>query len=229
MVTKSVDCQRTGSGEYVVKTGLSAREAQSLKIRDSLLRACGDLLFEQPIDAITINEIVQRAGVAKGSFYNHFPDKEALATTVSDAILMEVRARVRKNNENVTDPAYRIVRGMCTHIQLAVCDPRRAMIMLRGHDWASAEDHHLHRSVKEDVSEGIASGRFARRCDDVGVLQIMGTGYISMIRIVDQRLSVHQAIDLAIKAISLILCGFGLEESEAVRIVSDSARDIIKL
>lgn len=211
-----------------MKTGLSAREAQSLKIRDSLLWACGDLLFEHPIDAITINEIVQRAGVAKGSFYNHFADKEALAAAVSDAILTEVRARVKKNHENVTDPAYRIVRGMCTHMQLAVCDPRRAMIMIRGHDWASAQDHQLHESVRADVSEGIASGRFAPRCDDVGVLQIIGTGYISMIRIVDQQLSAQQAIDLAIKAISLILCGFGLEEDESVRIVADSARDVIK-
>ena len=70
-----------------MKTTMSARETHSLKIRDALLRACGDLLFEQPIDAITINEIVQRAGVAKGSFYNHFPDKESLAATVSSTIL----------------------------------------------------------------------------------------------------------------------------------------------
>lgn len=211
-----------------MKTGISAREAQSLKIRDSLLQACGDLLFEHPIDAITINEIVQRAGVAKGSFYNHFPDKETLAATVSDAILAEVEARVRKNNENVTDPAYRIVRGTCTHLQLAVWDPRRATIMLRGHDWANAEDHQLHRSVREDVSEGIASGRFAPRCDDVGVLQLIGTGYFCMLRVVDQRLGAEQAIDLASKACSLVLCGFGLEEAEAIRIVTDSARDIIR-
>jgi AcrR family transcriptional regulator len=212
-----------------MKPGISAREAQSLKIRESLLQACGDLLYEQPIDAITINEIVQRAGVAKGSFYNHFPDKETLAHTVSDAILNEVEARVRKINENVTDPAYRMVRGMCTHMQIAVSDPRRATIMLRGHDWVSAGDHQLLRSVQDDVSEGIASGRFAARCDDVGVLQIIGTGYFSMIRILEQRLSVAQAIDLATRAFSLTLCGFGLQEAEAVRIVSASARDIIRV
>jgi hypothetical protein len=78
---------------------------------------------------------------------------------------------VRKINENVTDPAYRMVRGMCTHMQIAVSDPRRATIMLRGHDWVSAGDHQL---------------------------------------------------------LSLTLCRFGLEEAEVVRIVSASARDIIK-
>jgi hypothetical protein len=48
-----------------------------------------------------------------------------------------------------------------------------------------------------------------------------------MIRILDQQLSAEQAIDLATRAFSLTLCGFGLSEEEAVRIVADSARDII--
>jgi len=207
---------------------MTAREAQSARIREALVKACGDLLFEYPVDGITINEIVQRAGVAKGSFYNHFADKETLAAVVSSEILAMVEERVRRSNENVTDPAYRIVRGMCTHMQLAVLDPRRATIMLRGHDWVTAGDHQLHKSVWVDVSEGIKSGRFAPRCEDVGVLQVIGTGYFSMIRILEQALSVDDAIDLATRAFSLVLCGFGLEEAEAVRIVSDSARDIIR-
>ena len=32
---------------------VSAREAQSLRIRKALLNACGDLLSEKPVDAIT--------------------------------------------------------------------------------------------------------------------------------------------------------------------------------
>lgn len=71
------------------------------------------------------------------------------------------------------------------------------------------------------------SGRCAPRREDVGVLQIIGTGYFSMIRILDQQLSAQQAIDLATRAFSFTLCGFGLSEEEAVRIVADSARAII--
>jgi len=212
----------------VAKPTLTARQAQSARIRDALLQACGDLLFEHPVDGITINEIVQRAGVAKGSFYNHFADKETLAAAVSGEILAMVEERVRSCNENVTDPAYRLVRGMCTHMQLAVADPRRATIMLRGLDWVTAGDHQLYDSVQADVMQGIASGRFAPRCEDVGVLQVIGTGHFSLIRIIEHRLSVAATVDLATRAFSLVLCGFGLEEAEAVRIVSDSARAIIR-
>ena len=65
---------------------VSAREANSIRIRDALIAACADLLAKHPIDAITINNIVETAGVAKGSFYNHFSDKDALADAVAAAI-----------------------------------------------------------------------------------------------------------------------------------------------
>ena len=207
---------------------ISAREAQSLRIREALLRACGELLSRHPIDAITINNIVQTAGVAKGSFYNHFPDKESLAAEVSSAIREEVERSVDESNRNVTDPAYRIVRGMCNNMQLAVSDPRRATIMLRGHEWVTSADHPLNKGLNRDIEAGVESGRFAQRCSDVGAIQIIGTVFFSMNRIMEQELSVEQATELATRTFTLILCGFGLSEEEAVRIVSDSARDIIK-
>jgi AcrR family transcriptional regulator len=156
---------------------ISAREAQSLRIREALLNACGDLLSEQPIDAITINNIVETAGVAKGSFYNHFPDKEALAAEVSSAIRVELERSVEESNRNVTDPAYRLVRGMCIHLQMAVADPRRAIIMLRGAGWRTATNNPLNEGIKADIADGLASGRFEPRCEDAGVIQGDRTGH----------------------------------------------------
>lgn len=207
---------------------VSAREAQSLRIREALLNACGDLLSEQPIDAITINNIVETAGVAKGSFYNHFPDKEALAVEVSSAIRAELERSVEDSNRNVTDPAYRLVRGMCIHLQLAVADSRRAIIMLRGAGWSTATNNPLNEGIKADIADGLASGRFEPRCEDAGVIQVIGAVFFTMLRIIEEQHTAEQAIDLATRVFTLILCGFGLREDEAVRIVADSARDLIK-
>jgi AcrR family transcriptional regulator len=206
---------------------ISAREAQSLRIREALLNACGDLLSEQPIDAITINNIVETAGVAKGSFYNHFPDKEALAAEVSSAIRVELERSVEESNRNVTDPAYRLVRGMCIHLQMAVADPRRAIIMLRGAGWRTATNNPLNEGIKADITDGLASGRFEPRCEDAGVIQVIGAVFFTMLRIIEEQHSAEQAIELATRVFTLILCGFGLREDEAVRIVADSARDLI--
>ena len=206
---------------------ISTREAHSLRIRQALLSACEDLLVTQPIDAITINNIVQAAGVAKGSFYNHFPDKETLAATVSAAIRDEVEQAVATSNDNVTDPAYKIVRGACNHLRFAVVDPRRAMIMLRGHEKTASGDFPLNQNIKAHVQEGLESGRFEPRCKDAGVIQILGATYFSMLEVIEREYGASQAIALATRVYTLLLCGFGLREEEAAMIVADSARDII--
>ena len=134
---------------------------------------------------------------------------------------------VSDGNKNVTDPAYKVVRGLCTHAQLAVSDPRRARIMMRGHDKASTSEHPFSRSVKQDITEGIASTRFNASCTEAGLIHIMGAGYFTSLSILDQQLSVAEAIELCTKVFTLTLCGFGLVEEEAHRIVSDSARNIM--
>ncbi len=206
---------------------LSAREANSLKVRNALLAACSDLLGEKSIDALTINEIVEKAGVAKGSFYNHFSDKESLAAAVSESIRVEVETRVAKSNENVTDPAYKIARGMCNFIQFAVAEPQRAVIMIRGFNKLTSSSHPLNEALQLHVKEGIDTGRFQPRCDEAGMIQMIGSVYVTALRILEHALSPPQAIELSSKVFTLLLCGFGLEEAEARRIAGDSARDII--
>lgn len=191
------------------------------------MSACADLLGKHPIDAITINTIVETAGVAKGSFYNHFPDKESLALSVSAAIRAEVERKITDSNRNVTDPAYRIARGICHHIKLAVNEPRKAMIMLRSLELATSNDYPLNKNIQIDILEGIDSGRFAKRCEEAGIIQVMGATVTTMLRVIEQELSVEQTIELSVKVLTLILYGFGVIEDEASRIVSDSARDII--
>ena len=205
---------------------LSAREAHSLKIRNALVEACIELLGQYSIDAITINNIVEVAGVAKGSFYNHFPDKEALAASISRAIREEVEAEVRDGNRNVTDPAYRISRGISHHVKLAIDEPQRATILLRDHAMATSTNP-LNQDVQEDVLQGIEAGRFSPLCAEAGVVQLVGVTSATMLRVIEEKLDANQAIDLTHKVLTLTLCGFGLSEEEALRITCDSARDII--
>lgn len=46
--------------------------------RQRLFDALGDLLAEQPFDAITMSQIAAHAGVGRTAVYNHFADKESL-------------------------------------------------------------------------------------------------------------------------------------------------------
>lgn len=46
--------------------------------RDRLLKAAGDLFGERGYECVGINEIITKADVAKATFYQHFPSKQAL-------------------------------------------------------------------------------------------------------------------------------------------------------
>jgi hypothetical protein len=56
---------------------------------------------------------------------------------------------------------------------------------------------------------------------------VMCAVFSTNLKILEQSLSAEEAIELCTKVFTLVLCGFGLQEEEAHRIVSDSARDIV--
>ncbi len=55
-----------------------------------LLRAAGECFLAQGVEAVSVDEIAGRAGVAKGSFYTYFHDK----TDLVSALLAPVRAGI---------------------------------------------------------------------------------------------------------------------------------------
>ena len=52
--------------------------------RESLIHAAAHLFHERGYNATSVQDIVSAAGVPKGTFYNYFDSKEALAIAVSD-------------------------------------------------------------------------------------------------------------------------------------------------
>ena len=53
-------------------------QARSQRTMDEVYRALRELLRRKPFERITINELASEAGVAVGSIYARFKDKNAL-------------------------------------------------------------------------------------------------------------------------------------------------------
>jgi AcrR family transcriptional regulator len=76
---------------------MSAKVVQS-EARNRILETASDLFYSQGYRATGINEIIEKSGVAKATFYAHFASKEALAL----AYLEELGGReVRQIKESV--------------------------------------------------------------------------------------------------------------------------------
>ncbi len=60
------------------------------RTRGLLLDSAIDVFSRKGIEEASINEITAIAGLANGTFYNHFKDKDALAIASSEAITLEI-------------------------------------------------------------------------------------------------------------------------------------------
>ena len=142
---------------------------RAARTRAALLAAGFELLAERPIDAIAIDEVVARAGVAKGSFFNHFTDKPGFANAIGAAVRMELEARVDAANDGVSDPVARLAGGMRVAVDFALTDRARAIVMLRGLEAATGQGHDLNRGVRADIERLVAAGLARPEAASTGV------------------------------------------------------------
>ena len=69
------------SQKFTLQTSLSAYLALSMRkpnAKERILETAGALFFQRGYSEVGINEIIEKAGTAKASFYQHFPSKESL-------------------------------------------------------------------------------------------------------------------------------------------------------
>ena len=114
---------------------LSPRAART---RAALISAGFDLLAEKPIDAIPIDEVVAKAAVAKGSFFNHFADKQAFAEAIATEVRLELEDQIARANNGIADPIERIAGGMRVGAEFALSNPKRTAVLLRSHGSSTA-------------------------------------------------------------------------------------------
>jgi AcrR family transcriptional regulator len=185
------------------------------------------LFSERPVDAVTVDDIVQAAGVGKGSFYNHFVDREALVRAISADIRVSVERAVARANAEVEDPARRLARACCTYLRFALDDRERAGVLVRVHGGVTSLTSPLNRGLVEDISNGLAVGRFLVATLEAGVLYVLGVTELALIRIV-QEPSPALAVSLAKQMCALMLSGFRLSDAEADMIAAQASEEIVR-
>ncbi|NNE65534.1 MAG: TetR/AcrR family transcriptional regulator [Pyrinomonadaceae bacterium] len=93
-----------------------AAQARSRATRDKLIAAFEDLLAEKYFDQITVAEIAERAGVAVGTVYRRFKNKEAFIPVMleqqrirQEAMLSDPKARLEISDDATLHDALRAI------------------------------------------------------------------------------------------------------------------------
>ncbi|MCD6291057.1 MAG: TetR/AcrR family transcriptional regulator [Anaerolineae bacterium] len=88
----------------------SARERKKQQRKERIYRAALRLFREKGFDNTTVEEITEAAGVAKGTFFNYFPTKEAVLLYLGEQQLGGLHALANMQGDNSDSAAERIKR-----------------------------------------------------------------------------------------------------------------------
>lgn len=106
------------------------RERQAEATRDLLVSIARERFTEQGYAATSIEDIVQRAGVAKGALYHHFSGKDALFRAVYEAVLAEAVSAVMAAALAAQEPWEAVRSGLSAFLDACLEPSFRRIVIL---------------------------------------------------------------------------------------------------
>ncbi len=182
--------------------------------REALLGAASELIGALGFSDVSIDEIVHRAGVAKGTFYNHFKNKHDIAHHVALGVRQDIRDQIAKFRSITSDPALRLSIALTLFLDLAVHSPQKAQILVTMLTGVSDVGAPMNARVRATLEVGHSTGRFSFRSLDSAFVFVVGI-VVGGIKAIVERNSPEGASDLIADLVVQGLLGLGLTRKEA--------------
>ena len=131
------------------------------RTREALRTAAQALILKKGFSAVTIDDIVAKADVARGTFYLHYRDKEELVWDIVKSYLDEVDARL--NAEFPVDKITPAIQqaGLTAAFEQAA-RRRKLYLLILGPRGSAAVAHRFHQHLAAETEREIIAGRFYR-------------------------------------------------------------------
>ncbi|WP_157599697.1 TetR/AcrR family transcriptional regulator [Saccharomonospora xinjiangensis] len=106
------------------------RERQAEATRELLIGIARERFVEQGYSATAIDDIVRRAGIAKGALYHHFSGKDALFKAVYDVVLGETAESVMTAALAEQDPWAAVRAGLSAFLDACLQPAFRRIVII---------------------------------------------------------------------------------------------------
>ena len=114
-----------------MNTVLGRRERTKAANRAAILDAAREVFAEQGYEAASVRDIIRRTELASGTFYNYFPDKDAIFVALIAETAEEARRRVRAARRSAHTASEFVEGGYRAFFEFIVEEPERFAFMRR--------------------------------------------------------------------------------------------------
>lgn len=196
------------TGDHRTRVG-QQRRAQT---RNQIVTAALGVFAEKGPDAPVIDDFIQAAGVARGTFYNHFANTEELLAAASKLLEDSVMRWTLEAIGEIGDPALRFATGVRLWLRWSQADKVGCGFVVRSHFRGPL----VERQLAADLRDGLDAGAF--RFASVQVARDLSVGTIleAMRRLMTSSVPVTYTDDVA----RVILQGVGVEARTADRLMA---------
>jgi len=184
------------------------------KSRSQLVQAAMTLISTRPVDAITVEQVAGKAGVAKGTFYTHFENLDAMRAAVTEELTNEFHELLQPQRAAIADPVEKIANGCAAFITQALRNPTWGGLTARG-IWAfPAVAKAVQARLDEDLRCAILTRRLASIPAEVAFDIVVGIVLQAMRSASEKKLSPD---DLPV-IVAAVLRALGVRADEASQI-----------
>jgi len=188
------------------------------RTRGELVAAAEGLVAKRGLDAVAIDEIVEAADVAKGTFYTHFADKNDIAAAIAHHIRSELEEKIATLNDGIGDAALRMANGLSTIFAFAIAQPVRTRALIRLIPSTVDPDMPINTGIRSDVLLGVKTKRFWVASVNAAVVALLGIAISAAMRLSDEAHRVADAHTFATDALTTALAAIGVKQAEAARL-----------
>ena len=196
--------------DFRTRTG----QARRARTRAKILSAAFELFDKRGVDRVTVEDVRERAGLARGSFYNYFLTYEEMLKALASDIARQINTEQSERFETVPNMAERIWSNVRYTILRAASDRSCSEILVRITPLVGPLNEEMRVHAERDLL--MAVKRKAIDVPSAGVALDLGYGLATMMmqRAMNARVDAKE-----LEAAGLMLMrAFGVPEVEARRI-----------
>jgi AcrR family transcriptional regulator len=143
---------------------MSKREQNKARRRAAILDAGKKVFSTTGFDSATVRDIVRQTDLSPGTFYNYFPDKNAVFEELLSGVLAELRPRVRVARAEATTGEAFIKDAFAAAVDVLLADEenfafiQRSSNAFRTHLFEGEEFAGIFEELRVDMERGMEQG-----------------------------------------------------------------------